>query len=173
NDPRSAEVIVSLMISAEGTVTDALVVSSAGAAFDAAALEAVQKFVFSPAEIDEGKAAVKITYRYVFEPPPPAVTVGGFQGVIVDRTSGQPISGATIRIAGHDDVLSDEQGRFSISDVEAGVVTVIVIAPGLVEPLSVEEEITAGSITETQYDIVLPEPEPLQQEDADDYEVVV
>lgn len=173
NDPRSAEVIVSLMISADGTVTDALVVTSAGAAFDAAALEAVQKFVFSPAEIDEVKAAVKITYRYVFEPPPPAVTVGSFQGVILDRTSGKPISGATIRIAGHDDVLSDDQGRFSISDVEAGVVTVVVVAPGLPEPLSVEEEITAGSTTEAQYDIVLPEPEPLQQEDADDYEVVV
>ena len=51
---------------------------SAGAAFDAAALDAVKRFRFSPAEIDGKPAPVKITYSYQFTARVEAFTKGIF-----------------------------------------------------------------------------------------------
>ena len=63
---QTASVILQIAISDKGVVEDAAVVQSPAPAFDAAALEAVKKFVFEPAEIDNKPAPVKITYRYDF-----------------------------------------------------------------------------------------------------------
>ncbi|HEY2405006.1 MAG TPA: TonB family protein, partial [Polyangiaceae bacterium] len=78
---RTASVVAQIAITDKGTVEDAVVVQSAGAAFDAAALEAIKKFTFEPAEVDNKPAPVKITYRYDFvmkiEPPTPVINYDG------------------------------------------------------------------------------------------------
>ena len=53
---KTATVVLQVAIAATGTVDAALVKESGGATFDAAAVEAVQKFVFEPAEIDGNPA---------------------------------------------------------------------------------------------------------------------
>jgi TonB family protein len=75
-----AAVLLTIEISATGTVTNVTVAQSASPDFDAAAVAAARQFVFSPAEVDDKPAPAKITYRYAFRitddapapPPPPA-----------------------------------------------------------------------------------------------------
>ena len=80
----SAEVVLTIEISAGGEVTSVVVATSGGADFDAAAIAAARQFVFTPAEVDEKPAPSRITYRYAFvlrpavvaptPPPPPKPT---------------------------------------------------------------------------------------------------
>ena len=71
-DRREGDVVLLIDIGADGSVTNAAVVSAAGHGFDEAAVEAVRQFRFSPAELDGAPAAVQIeyVYRFVFRPPP-------------------------------------------------------------------------------------------------------
>jgi TonB family protein len=80
---QAASVGLVLTLDAEGHVTDAAVSESVGADFDAAALEAARRLVFSPALQGETPVASKIPFRFDFalapaaaptapEPPPPA-----------------------------------------------------------------------------------------------------
>jgi len=169
---RSAEVVLSIAVSAEGTVSEAKVIGSASEAFDAAALEAVLRFRFSPAEIDRKPAPVRLTYRYVFEPPPPPVTTGALSGVLRNQATGAPIVGATVQVAEHGEAQTDAQGRFTFVDLPQGPVQVTVVVDGLEAPLKTEEEIAAGVETETSYDVTFPAPV-VESEPGDDLEVVV
>jgi TonB family protein len=62
-------VLVELTIDEQGRVTTAEVMESAGEQFDRAALEAVRQFEFEPARRAGAPIAVRLSYRYVFEPP--------------------------------------------------------------------------------------------------------
>lgn len=64
------EVLLALEIDAQGRVVSLEVVESGGEAFDLAAIEAVKRFVFTPATEAGVPIAVAIQYRYVFEPVP-------------------------------------------------------------------------------------------------------
>jgi TonB family protein len=74
---QAASVGLVLTLDAAGHVTDATVNQSAGADFDAAALEAARRLVFSPALQGETPIASRIPYRFEFalapEGPPPPV----------------------------------------------------------------------------------------------------
>jgi TonB family protein len=74
---QAASVGLVLTLDVEGHVTDATVNQSAGADFDAAALEAARRLVFSPALHGATPIASKIPYRFEFalapEAPPPPV----------------------------------------------------------------------------------------------------
>ncbi len=63
---RAASVGLVLTLDAEGQVTDASVRESGGEAFDAAALDAARRLVFSPALQGETKIASKIPFRVEF-----------------------------------------------------------------------------------------------------------
>jgi TonB family protein len=70
-----ATVILTIEITATGTVANVSVAGSAGPEFDAAAVSAARQLLFDPAEVDDKPAPAKITYRYAFvlkdaEPPP-------------------------------------------------------------------------------------------------------
>jgi TonB family protein len=62
-----------LTLDAEGHVNDATVSESGGAAFDAAALDASKRLVFSPALQGETPVAAKIPFRFEFALAPAAV----------------------------------------------------------------------------------------------------
>lgn len=77
---QTASVGLVLTLDSEGHVVDAAVTESGGAEFDAAALEAAKRLLFSPALQGETPIAAKIPYRFEFSlaaeaPPPPPVVL--------------------------------------------------------------------------------------------------
>ena len=107
-----AAVELELIVTTDGTVSDAKVVLSAGPAFDEAALRAVRTFVFQPARKDGAPILSKVRYRMVFtppEPPPPPSTPAARSDAASDvelRAAAPPVPegaplefGATARIA--------------------------------------------------------------------------
>ena len=123
-----AAVDLELTIAADGKLTDAKVVGSAGEALDAAALDAVRQFTFEPARKGDKAIPARIRYRYSFEPVPapaapdaaagadaasttaPAGEVaaaaapraGRLEGRILARTGDKPIAAATVMVLAQD-----------------------------------------------------------------------
>src|SRR5689334_21869837 len=64
------EVVLSLLIAPDGSVSEAQIVTLAGYGFDAAALIAVKKFVFTPATQNGTPVKAQIFYRYRFSLTP-------------------------------------------------------------------------------------------------------
>lgn len=157
---QSGTVILEVDIGPDGKVIEARVTGSAGAAFDAAALEAVRRFVFSPAEIDEVPAAVRIEYAYHFELRPlveaVAMTDAGvpvpvlnFSGTLKSMGSREPVAGALIS-AGTAETVSDAEGHFELFDVPAGPLHVIVSGAAH-DKLELDEDIHEGERTLVTY----------------------
>lgn len=153
------EVVLEIDIGADGSVLDAEVVALAGHGFDEAALEAVRRFRFSPAEIDGVPAAVRIEYRYrfFFRPPPtpeaepeeesePTLSV---RGVVLERGNRKPIVGASVDAADQTAITGDD-GSFELYDLEPGEVEIVVLANGY-ERFTTTEEIVAGHVVEVKY----------------------
>ncbi len=162
--PGRAAVLLVIDIDASGAVTAVEVVESAGQGFDAAAVAAARRFVFTPAEVDGAPAAVRIQYRYSFteqivEPPPP--TTVDLTGQVVDRR-GAPIVGARVR-AGSQQALTDAAGRFALPGLPPGVYLVDVSAEGRVPLRATEDARTAGSVLDARYTL-LPVAEDVDEE---------
>jgi TonB family protein len=171
----AAVVELDLTIAADGTLTNAVVVSSAGEAFDAAALEAVRKFVFAPARRGDKPVPARIRYRYVFDPvapvqplaPPPgeqdnaapvAVTrtlPGRLRGKILVRATGQPVVDVEVSLLSQDGAeiertLTVEGGEFQFADLAPGRYRVHVDT-GDLAPLDQTESVAAGELTTVTY----------------------
>jgi TonB family protein len=168
---RTAAVILQIAINEKGTVEDAAVVGSAGPAFDQAALDAVKKFVFEPAEIDNKPAPVKITYRYEFvfrlEKPGPVVN---FDGDVIDRFTKKPLANVVIRIAKVGETKTDDKGHFTFEDVPPGTYAISIEGEGLTT-VSTEEKIEEKKKTTVKY-MVEPKEEG-EEGDSADLEIVV
>lgn len=152
-------VVMEIDLSDTGGVTDARVVESAGPDFDAAALEAVHNFEFSPAEVDGKPAPVRIVYSYQFlfrqevvEAPLPEDVVN-FSGTLLERGTRVPLRHATVAIGWGDRVreaTSGEDGTFRIHNVPAGLWPVVVTAEGYTR-YEVQEEIREKEATVVTY----------------------
>ncbi|MDX2015717.1 MAG: TonB family protein [Myxococcaceae bacterium] len=154
-----AQVVMDLDLGADGTVTDAKVVRSAGPDFDAAALAAARQLVFTPAEVDGQPAPVRIQFtsnftvrQQVVEAPlvqDAGVPVVNFVGRLKTAGTREPVKGALV-LVGAQEVSSDDSGRFELTDVPPGPVQVVVTAAGY-ESFSETEEVKAGERTEVTY----------------------
>jgi len=168
---KTASVILQIAINDKGIVEDAAVVQTAGPAFDAAALEAVKKFVFSPAEIDNKPAPVKITYKYDFvfkeEPVGPIVN---YEGVIRDRKTKKPLEGLKVTIEGVGDAITDDEGHFEFEEVPDGKHTITISGTGFTT-ISTEETVEEGKHLEVKYTVTPKEEKP--GEEAADEEIVI
>jgi TonB family protein len=150
-------VVMELDLGADGTVTDARVIQSAGAAFDQSALEALRAFEFSPAEVDGVPAPVRIQYSYEFFFRPEVVVVPvaldaavvNFEGTLVERGTREPLVGATIAV-GDINTVSDDHGHFSLTAVPTGTQKVVVVAPDYAR-YEVNEQIKPGEKTVATY----------------------
>jgi TonB family protein len=69
------EVVLALVIDANGVVQEIEVLESGGTPFDQAAIEAARAFRFTPAREGDTPIPVEIEFVYVFEPVPPPVEV--------------------------------------------------------------------------------------------------
>jgi TonB family protein len=168
---RTASVVLQIAIDDKGVVTDAVVQQTAGSAFDAAALDAVKKFTFDPAEIDNKPAPVKITYRYDFvlkiEPPTPVIN---YDGEIKNRFTKQAIPGVKITIEGVGDATTDENGHFEFKEVPLGQHVITISGPNLTT-VTTEEELEKGKKLSVKYALE-PKEEVPEGEEAD-LEIVV
>lgn len=167
---RSAAVVLRLTIAADGTVADAAIAESAGAVFDAAALEAARRFVFEPAEVDGKPRAIKILYRYEFTIKAERPALATFSGLVRRRATGAPLAGATVELDSGQRVRTGPDGRFRIEDVAPGAHALTLSAEGLA-PQRSAESFEAGRALEATYDVGAP-PEAAAG-DQDDLEVVV
>lgn len=153
----SGTVTLELDIGPDGKVFEAQVVTSAGEAFDAAALAAARQFVFTPAEIDGVPAAVRISFSLEFlyrtqVVETVAIDAGAtvnFTGVLIERGTRDPVEGAQIVVEGRE-TLSQAGGKFEFTDVPEGTFPVIVVSPDY-EKYQVNETFTAGTRTEVKY----------------------
>lgn len=169
-NPREASVVLEIAISATGAVEEAQVKTSAGPHFDAAALEAVRRFQFEPAEIDNAPAPVRITYEYRFTVKVEAPTTAEYKGRVVEKSTGNPLPGVNVAVAGLEPVVTDEEGRFSFSELPPGAHQVRLWGPDLIE-VQTEEQLEAGKQLDVRYELELrPEDE---SEDSDDLEIVI
>lgn len=168
---RAAQVVLQIAISATGDVEDAAVVESAGPHFDAAALAAVRKFKFSPAEFDGQPAPVKITYRYQFTLKIELPTTAEFKGVVRAKGTGAPLAGVKVELSGSEPTVTNEAGEFVFTGIEPGVHRVSLSREDLTT-LGTEETFEAGKNLEARYDVELP-PEEVPEEEKDDFEIVI
>lgn len=168
---RAATVVLQIAISAKGTVEDAVVTESAGAAFDAAALAAVKQFVFEPAEIDDKPGPVKILYRYAFTLKIEAPTTAVLEGVVRTRKGQKPLAGVTIEVETGQRATTDAGGRFRVEGVPLGKHAVSLSGEKLTA-LRTEETFEAGKRLDATYEVDEKE-EPKPGETADDLEIVV
>jgi TonB family protein len=168
---RTASVVLQIAISTTGSVDDARVLESAGAAFDEAALGAVRGFVFEPAELDHVPAAIRINYRYdfVFKPAEPTTCV--FKGVVRVRPGGEPLAGVAVELDDGHRGVTDEQGRFSFEELEPGKRRVTLSRSDL-KALQTEEVFEIGKAIDAIYEVDFQKPAAVGEE-TDDLEIVI
>jgi TonB family protein len=151
-----AKVLLEVDLSAQGEVTRAVVLVPAGHGFDEAALQAVRQFRFSPAEVDNKPAAVRIQYGYDFVLTPVAQQVAqqgpvNLEGTVRERGTRRPVAGAEVALPELQlATTTDAQGRFSFRDVPPGRHTVLVAAGGY-EKFSTAETSTPGKALRVTY----------------------
>ena len=170
---KTATVVLQVAISAAGTVDAALVTESGGAAFDAAAVEAVRRFVFTPAEMDGKPAPVKILYRYTFTLKAEAPTTAVFEGVVRASKTRRPLARVTLQIEGGLRAVTDDAGRFRVEGVPPGK-RAITLEGEKLTALRTEETFEAGKRLDATYEIEEQEAAPTPgAAGSDDVEIVV
>src|SRR5665213_2036064 len=151
----TASVVLSIEIGADGAIGEVEVVQSAGAEFDAAAVNAVKQFVFEPAEIDHQPAPVKITYRYDFTIVDQMVKSGpqiNFDGVVLERFKKRPLPRVAVKLVdqGGLTATTDDDGHFAFLDVPRGKHQPEISNPKLMT-VTTEETIAPGKRRTVKY----------------------
>jgi len=159
-----AAVRLRVTIAADGSVAEATVVEPQGYGFDEAAVDAVKRFKFSPAEVDDVPSPVQIEYVYNFvlavpdagsEPDAgsgPQVPTATLKGELIIRGSRTRLPGGTVRCENNADAgeaISDDEGRFSFT-LPAGLCNVNVSAGGF-HPFRTDEDLPPDEIREVKY----------------------
>ncbi|MBV71041.1 MAG: hypothetical protein CMH52_06780 [Myxococcales bacterium] len=164
-----AKVTVAFTVTTNGTAEDIEVIESAGDAFDQAAIAAVKRFKFSPAEVDGEIAPVRIQYTYNFtlrqaaEPmpnpstnsdsdPPNGKAAGGGRliGRLILKGYRTPLVGFEVKLSTGVQSFTDEEGRFRFETVPTGTVIVSVDQADFF-PIESEETISEGKETDVTY----------------------
>ncbi|MFW5966269.1 MAG: TonB-dependent receptor domain-containing protein [Persicimonas sp.] len=129
------EVVLRLLINADGEVEEAEVREGLGHGLDEAAVEAAEQFVFEPAEIDGRPAPVTLDFAVEFTLPERPST---FRGKVVDEEDEEPIDRARVSIEYTGDDRDDppsaqmrtgSDGAFSFEEVPPGPYRVELEAP--------------------------------------------
>jgi len=130
----TADVACSIDIDEHGLVTQVVVEQPVAPDFDAAAVEAIRRFRFSPAEVDGQPAPVRIRYVYHFviqqqRVERPRNPTGTVNGTVVEAGNRRPVAGAEVVDDTGAQAAADAQGNYALK-TDAGRRVVIVSAPG-------------------------------------------
>jgi TonB family protein len=145
----TADVACQVDIDEQGAVTAVSVQQGTAPDFDAAAVAAIRRFRFSPAEIDGKPAPVRIRYVYHFvlekkaQPAPPPSALGTIRGEVSQAGTRRPIAGADIADDTGGQTASDAQGRYQLAAPE-GERTLSISAPGY-EKREIKVTVAAGA----------------------------
>ncbi len=185
---KTVAVTLQLAISDKGDVTEVVVVTSAGKAFDEAAVASARRFKFSAAEIDGKPAPVKLTFRYDFTFREEIVDLGpqvNFSGQVLDATAPKkrprPLANIRIKLTRSSEsesgekkevvvaeTTTDDEGYFEFEGVAVGTYTVMVSGPGIAA-VKTEETIESKKALDVTYKV---EPESAGGEDTITIEVI-
>ena len=130
----TADVACSVDIDEQGAVTQVVVETPVAPDFDAAAVEAIKRFRFSPAEMDGHPAPVRIRYVYHFVlrqervERAPAAT-GTVRGDVVEAGNRRPVPGAEVTDDTGAQAVADGQGRYELK-TQPGARKLTASAPG-------------------------------------------
>lgn len=165
---RVGVVVLELDVNAQGQVTRAQVVESAGADFDKSALDAAKKLNFAPAEAEGKPIPVRMRFRFEIAPEvkldrrdllpsqgkydrrdveqAPA-GFASLSGRLIERGTGKPIPGALVTVSGQKlEAVTDGDGQFRFGLLPPGAHQVYV--PGAEhKPLRQEITIANGQTT--------------------------
>lgn len=160
-----AIVKLELTIDATGKVTNATVVESGGAEFDASALEAAAKLSFEPATVDGKPVVAKIPYRFTFDfrdiakpvdpgtPAAVAAKTGALRGQLLTPAD-DPLAGAKVTITSSDgtaqSMMSDAKGEFLFDKQPPGKYHVRVESIGFVA-FDADETVVEGKLVAVRY----------------------
>ncbi len=165
----TARVRLRVTIKDDGTVGDVTVIEPVGNGFDEAAIDALQRFVFTAAEVDFKPATVQIEYVYNFvlkepedagvpEEVPDAGPVADAKilGTLHIRGARGFVPGALVRCDNHEEfeVFSDDDGKFELP-VVGGEDCYLRIASSEYELFTTTEYLESGETRESKY-FVLP-----------------
>ncbi len=150
---RKGEVVLTLTVDADGSVSDAEVVEPAGFGFDEAARTAALGFRFEPALLNGTPARSRIRYRYVFELPE-APPVGSILGrVFMSGSTDAPAVGVPVALSGATgpvgETRTDADGQFTFDGLPPGPYVIEIRAPGVGEaslPVAVAAEQAANPV---------------------------
>ena len=168
---RTATVVLALGITATGTVDQASVTESAGAAFDGAAEQAARQFVFEPAEVDGKPAAIRILYRYEFVFRPEAPTTVTLDGQVLNGHTKRPLAGVHVEVDANASATTDADGRFRFRALAPGAHAVALSGEHLTR-LETTETLELGHKVAVTYSVE-PEDAAKPTEEQDDLEVVI
>ena len=145
-------VLLEIQVDPTGAVTAVSVLGSGGATFDAAAVEAAEGFVFSPAYAGEEPVPVVISYEMAFTlepdsseyPPPvshdPSGAPENLCGKVCACGGSDPVLAASVYIQALGlETVTDAGGSFCFVGVPLGTWEITVRAPGYKPYLSAEE----------------------------------
>ncbi len=151
----AGDAVLLVDIDATGAVERVLVQSATAKEFAEAALVAACSLHFVPAEIDGEPAAIRLEYRYRFEPPakPEVPSPVNFSGLVREAGTRRPIAGATVIINGRALTETDAQGRFEVHGAQAGDLEVRLVALAY-EPYTVHEQLAANEVLSAKYYLV-------------------
>ena len=127
-------------INGEGVVQDVTVIRPAGYGFDAAAVEALKRTAFTPAENADGPIGVVIEFDYNFvldqaEPEPSDLPVN-LEGTLRRMGDRSLVNGATISVMVQGKPFStrtNEDGYFELRGLPKGVAFIEATAPGYIQ----------------------------------------
>lgn len=144
-------VTLSIDLDVEGKVENVSVVEAPRADFGDAALAAVKRFVFSPAEIDGKPSPVTITYRYEFKVVTQLVKLGpqvNFEGTVLERFKKKAMANVQVTLVDLDrTAVTNAEGHFEFIDVPLGTHQVRLTGDKLVETST--EEVIEKDIKKT------------------------
>lgn len=138
----TVEVPLVLDISAEGTVTRAVVPDPVGHGFDEAAVAAARALEFEPGKRGGRPVPVRIRFVYRFTPP-----LAVLSGSVVTMAGSRPVAGATVVVrdsAGAErTATTDAAGVWRIAGLPPGAYHLVVSARGMV-PHEADEQLKPG-----------------------------
>ncbi|MBL8934338.1 MAG: TonB family protein [Archangium sp.] len=161
----TANVRLLVTIGADGAVPEAKVIEPVGNGFDEAAVDALLRSTFTPAEVDFTPAPVQIefVYNFVLTPTPvdagaPETTDGGYAGPmshltgeLLLRGSRSRVNGGTVRCVEYEDreAVANDEGVFDL-EVPPGLCTVRAVGPET-EIFKTTETLEPGETKEVKF----------------------